>query len=313
MAMIEAAGLARVFTSRRQTVEAVRGVDISVAEGEIVGFLGPNGAGKTTTLRMLTTLLRPTAGTATVAGADLLRDPVEVRRRIGYVAQAIGVDGGRVGPELPGQRGTQIQAQLYRIPAADAARRIALLLDQLELAGLEKRLCKTLSGGQRRRLDIALGLVHSPRLVFLDEPTTGLDPQSRSNLWDHVRALRDELGTTVFLTTHYLEEADALCDRVMVIDHGRIIAEGVPDELKHRVSGDVVTLSFGTPGQRGERGAGAGRPPGRQGHHGGRRPACGSASTAASRPCRRCCASWTAPGSPWSRSSWPGPPWTTCS
>jgi ABC-2 type transport system ATP-binding protein len=247
MAMIEAAGLARVFTSRRQTVEAVRGVDINVAEGEIVGFLGPNGAGKTTTLRMLTTLLRPTAGTATVAGADLLRDPVEVRRRIGYVAQAIGVTAGGSDPNCLVGEELQIQAQLYRIPAADAARRIALLLDELELTGLEKRLCKTLSGGQRRRLDIALGLVHSPRLVFLDEPSTGLDPQSRSNLWDHVRALRDELGSTVFLTTHYLDEADALCDRVMVIDHGKIIAEGVPDELKHRVSGDVVTLSFGAP------------------------------------------------------------------
>jgi ABC-2 type transport system ATP-binding protein len=247
MAMIEAAGLARVFTSRRQRVEAVRGVDISVAEGEIVGFLGPNGAGKTTTLRMLTTLLRPTAGTATVAGADLLRDPVEVRRRIGYVAQAIGVTAGGSDPNCLVSEELQIQAQLYRIPPADAARRIALLLDQLELTGLEKRLCKTLSGGQRRRLDIALGLVHSPRLVFLDEPSTGLDPQSRSNLWDHVRALRDELGSTVFLTTHYLDEADALCDRVMVIDHGKIIAEGVPDELKHRVSGDVVTLSFGSP------------------------------------------------------------------
>ncbi|MGH3398992.1 MAG: ATP-binding cassette domain-containing protein [Streptosporangiaceae bacterium] len=245
--MIEAAGLARVFTSRRQRVEAVRGVDISVAEGEIVGFLGPNGAGKTTTLRMLTTLLRPTAGTATVAGADLLRDPVEVRRRIGYVAQAIGVTAGGSDPNCLVSEELKIQAQLYRIPAADAARRIALLLDQLELTGLEKRLCKTLSGGQRRRLDIALGLVHSPRLVFLDEPSTGLDPQSRSNLWDHVRALRDELGSTVFLTTHYLDEADALCDRVMVIDHGKIIAAGVPDELKHRVSGDVVTLSFGSP------------------------------------------------------------------
>jgi ABC-2 type transport system ATP-binding protein len=247
MAMIKAEGLARVFKSRRQTVEAVRGVDINVAEGEIVGFLGPNGAGKTTTLRMLTTLLRPTAGTATVAGVDLLRDPLGVRRRIGYVAQAIGVTAGGSDPNCLVGEELQIQAQLYRIPPADAASRIALLLDRLELTGLEKRLCKTLSGGQRRRLDIALGLVHSPKLVFLDEPSTGLDPQSRSHLWDHVRALRDELGSTVFLTTHYLEEADALCDRVLVIDHGKIIAEGVPDELKHRVSGDVVTLSFGTP------------------------------------------------------------------
>jgi len=247
MEMIEAQGLARVFKSRRHTVEAVRGVDIKVAEGEIVGFLGPNGAGKTTTLRMLTTLLRPTAGTATVAGADLLRDPLGVRRRIGYVAQAIGITAGGSDPNCTVSEELQIQARVYRIPAARAAERIGLLLRQLELAGLEKRLCKTLSGGQRRRLDISLGLVHSPKLVFLDEPTTGLDPQSRSNLWDHVRALRDELGSTIFLTTHYLEEADALCDRVMVIDHGKIIAEGVPDELKHRISGDVVTLCFATP------------------------------------------------------------------
>jgi ABC-2 type transport system ATP-binding protein len=243
MPIIEAAGLARVFRSRRRTVEAVRGVDITVQPGEIVGFLGPNGAGKTTTLRMLTTLLKPTAGRATVAGADLLRDPVGVRRRIGYVAQAIGATAGGSDPNCLVGEELSIQGQLYRIPAAEAAQRTRLLVSQLELAGLEDRLCKTLSGGQRRRLDIALGLVHSPGLVFLDEPTTGLDPQSRSNLWDHIRALRERLGTTVFLTTHYLEEADALCDRVMVIDHGKIIATGVPDELKRQISGDVVTLS----------------------------------------------------------------------
>jgi ABC-2 type transport system ATP-binding protein len=245
MAIIEATGLARVFKSRRQTVEAVRGVDITVGEGEIVGFLGPNGAGKTTTLRMLTTLLKPTAGTATVAGADLLRDPLGVRRRIGYVAQAIGATAAGSDPNCLVSEELQIQAQLYRISATEAAERTRLLLGQLELTGLEKRLCKTLSGGQRRRLDIALGLIHSPSLIFLDEPTTGLDPQSRSNLWDHIRGLQKELGTTVFLTTHYLEEADALCDRVMVIDHGKIIAEGVPDELKRHISGDVVTLSVG--------------------------------------------------------------------
>jgi ABC-2 type transport system ATP-binding protein len=244
MPIIEAAGLARVFRSRRQTVEAVRGVDITVAEGEIVGFLGPNGAGKTTTLRMLTTLLRPTAGTATVAGADLLRDPVGVRRRIGYVPQAIGATGGGSDPNCLVIEELDIQARLYRVPPAQAAARIRLLLDQLELTGLEQRLAKTLSGGQRRRLDIALGLVHSPRLVFLDEPSTGLDPQSRSHLWDHVRGLRDQLGGTVFLTTHYLEEADVLCDRVLVIDHGQIIASGTPDELKRHISGDIVTLSF---------------------------------------------------------------------
>jgi ABC-2 type transport system ATP-binding protein len=242
MAIIEAHGLARRFASRKRTVEAVRGVDLTVDEGEIVGFLGPNGAGKTTTLRMLTTLLRPTAGTATVAGADLLRDPLGVRRRIGYVPQAIGVTMGGTDPNCLVGEELADQAALYRIPTAEGARRAELLVAQLDLAGLEKRLVKTLSGGQRRRLEIALGLVHQPPLVFLDEPTTGLDPQSRSNLWDHIGRLRSELGTTIFLTTHYLEEADTLCDRVFIIDHGMIVAEGTPDELKRRISGDVVTL-----------------------------------------------------------------------
>ena len=249
MTIIEAEGLTRTFTSRKRTVEAVRGVDLSVAEGEIVGFLGPNGAGKTTTLRMLTTLLRPTAGTATVAGADLLADPVGVRRRIGYVPQAIGATGGGSDPNAKVSEELTFQAQLYRVPARDTAARVELLLAQLDLAGLEDRLVKTLSGGQRRRLDIGLGLVHSPRLIFLDEPTTGLDPQSRSNLWEHIRQLRQELGTTIFLTTHYLDEADALCDRVLVIDYGKIVAEGTPEELKRRISGDVITLSVsGDPG-----------------------------------------------------------------
>jgi ABC-2 type transport system ATP-binding protein len=250
MTIIEAKGLARTFRSRKGTVEAVRGVDLAVSEGEIVGFLGPNGAGKTTTLRMLTTLLRPTAGTATVAGADLLADPVGVRRRIGYVPQGIGATtGGGSDPNAKVAEELTFQAQLYRVPARDIPAQVALLTGQLDLAGLEDRLVKTLSGGQRRRLDIALGLVHSPGLVFLDEPTTGLDPQSRSNLWDHIRKLRQELSTTVFLTTHYLEEADALCDRVLVIDYGQIVAEGSPEELKRRISGDVITLSVsGDPG-----------------------------------------------------------------
>jgi len=238
--MITAKGLRRTFRSRKKTVEAVRGVDLSVADGEIVGFLGPNGAGKTTTLRMLTTLLRPTAGAATVAGHDLLGDPAGVRRRIGYVAQAGGTDSGAKVEEELIQQG-----RLYRLPAAEAARRAAVLRDQLDLGGLEDRLVKTLSGGQRRRLDIAMGLVHEPPLVFLDEPTTGLDPQSRANMWEHIARVRDELNTTVFLTTHYLEEADALCDRILVIDAGEIVAEGTPDELKRRVSGDIITIEVG--------------------------------------------------------------------
>jgi ABC-2 type transport system ATP-binding protein len=242
MPIIEASGLTRTFKTRKREVLAVRGVDLTVGEGEIVGFLGPNGAGKTTTLRMLTTLLRPTAGTAMVAGADLLRDPVGVRRRIGYVPQAIGQTMGGTDNQAKIIEELHDQAALYRIGKADGERRADVLLNQLDLGGMGDRLVKTLSGGQRRRLEIALGLVHEPPIVFMDEPTTGLDPQSRSNLWDHIRRLRSDLGTTVFLTTHYLEEADALCDRVIIIDNGVTVASGTPDELKRRVSGDVVTL-----------------------------------------------------------------------
>jgi ABC-2 type transport system ATP-binding protein len=235
--MIEARGLARTFRSRGRSVEAVRGVDLDVAKGELVGFLGPNGAGKTTTLRMLTTLLRPTAGTATVGGCDLLADPLGVRRRIGYVAQ-----GGGTTPELKVVEEMILQAQFYGLSKSDAQSRARELTERLDIADLDDRLCKTLSGGQRRRLDIALGLLHDPRLVFLDEPSTGLDPQSRANLWDHIRSLRDDHDTTVFLTTHYLDEADALCDRILVIDNGTIVAEGSPSDLKAQVSGDRVEV-----------------------------------------------------------------------
>jgi ABC-2 type transport system ATP-binding protein len=235
--MIEARGLARSFRTRGQVVEAVRGVDLAVPRGEIAGFLGPNGAGKTTTLRMLTTLLTPTAGEAVVAGCDLRTDPAGVRRRIGYVAQ-----GGTVEPACMVIEELVLQGRLYGLSAAEAARRAHDLMGRLDLDGLSGRLVRTLSGGQRRRLDIALGLVHRPGLVFLDEPSAGLDPQSRANLWEHVLRLRQD-GTTVFLTTHYLEEADALCDRILVIDAGRIVAEGSPDELKRKVSGDVITVA----------------------------------------------------------------------
>jgi ABC-2 type transport system ATP-binding protein len=255
--VIHARGLARTFKTRRGTVEAVRGVDIDVEAGELVGFLGPNGAGKTTTLRMLTTLLYPTAGTATVAGVDLLRDPTEVRRRIGYVAQ-----GGGAGPDVPVGEELVTHGRLYRMSLADARSRAQQLYQQLDLTGLEKRQTKTLSGGQRRRLDIAMGLIHRPGLLFLDEPTTGLDPQSRSNLWQHIRSLRAEHGVTVFLTTHYLEEADSLCDRVLVIDNGTIVAEGTPDELKRKVSGDAVTVTVASAGMAPAAAEVAGRLPG---------------------------------------------------
>ena len=237
--MIHARALARTFTTRTGPVEAVRGVDLDVEAGEVVGFLGPNGAGKTTTLRMLTTLLAPTSGTAQVAGHDLLRDPVGVRRRIGYVAQ-----GGVTLPQARAGEEVVDQARLYGVPTPQATRRGQELFAQLDLEGLWGRPCGSLSGGQRRRLDIVMGLVHSPALVFLDEPTTGLDPQSRANLWEHIRSLRDHLGVTVFLTTHYLDEADALCDRLLVIDNGAIVAGGTSEELKRAVSGDAVTLTL---------------------------------------------------------------------
>jgi len=237
--MIEARGLARTFKTRGGTVEAVRGVDFQVGAGEIVGFLGPNGAGKTTTQRMLTTLLSPTAGEATVAGCDLRRDPVGVRRRIGYVAQ-----GGGTNPAALVDEELVMQARLHGLDRAEAERRAASIRSLLDLGDLGRRPVKTLSGGQRRRLDIALGLVHAPQVVFLDEPTTGLDPHSRANLWDHIRATRAQTGSAVFLTTHYLDEADALCDRILIIDHGRIVAEGTPSELKRRISGDVVSLNL---------------------------------------------------------------------
>jgi ABC-2 type transport system ATP-binding protein len=240
--VIHARGLARTFRKKKQEVHAVAGVDLDVEAGEIVGFLGPNGAGKTTTLRMLTTLLTPTAGTATVAGCDLVSDPVGVRRRIGYVSQS-----GSTYPDARAGEEVVDHARLYGISTAEATERGKRLFHELDLEGLWERQPKSMSGGQRRRLDIAVGLVHVPGLVFLDEPTTGLDPQARANLWQHIRGLREERGTTVFLTTHYLDEADALCDRILVIDTGRIVASGTPDELKSQVGGDVLTVTVERP------------------------------------------------------------------
>ncbi|MCE7008704.1 ATP-binding cassette domain-containing protein [Kibdelosporangium philippinense] len=239
--MIKARGLARQFRTRGQTVEAVQGVDIDVAPGELVGFLGPNGAGKSTTLRMLTTLLRPTAGEARVAGCDLLTDPAGVRKRIGYVAQGHGS-----GDDQKVIEEATLQARFYGLPIGKARHRVNELFESLELTEFANRTAGALSGGQKRRLDIAMGVLHIPRLLFLDEPSAGLDPQSRSNLWGHIRALHKS-GTTIFLTTHYLDEADALCDRIMVIDHGKIVAEGTPDELKSQVAGDLVQFDTDTP------------------------------------------------------------------
>jgi len=242
--VINTRGLRRVFKSRKRSVEAVAGVDLSVRPGEIFGFLGPNGAGKTTTLRMLATLLPPSGGSATVAGCNLLTQPERIRERIGYVGQAGGSD-----REITGRNELVFQGRLYGKSVAAAQKRAAELITMLELETCADRKAGTYSGGQKRRLDIGLGLVHDPQLLFLDEPTTGLDPQSRARVWDEVRRMH-ERGTTVFLTTHYLDEADALCDRIAIIDYGKIVAEGTPEELKRAVAGDVVTLAVAGDQQR---------------------------------------------------------------
>jgi len=232
--------LRRTFGKKGDVVEAVAGVDLRVEAGTIFGFLGPNGAGKTTTLRILATLLPPTSGVARVAGLDVATQAPDVRRRIGYVAQTGGTD-----PRMSGRGELVMQGRLFGLSGSDAHARAAELLDSLELADAADRPIETYSGGMRRRLDVGLGMVHRPVVLFLDEPTTGLDPQARARMWDEVRRLRDG-GTTVFLTTHYLEEADALCDRLAIIDHGRIVAGGTGAELKHEIAGDVITVGVET-------------------------------------------------------------------
>jgi ABC-2 type transport system ATP-binding protein len=232
---VEARSLRRTF---KGGVEAVRDIDLSVARREVFGFLGPNGAGKTTTVRMLCTLLPPTAGGASVAGIDVVADPAEVRRRIGVALQEIGLDPVQTGREL-----LELQCGLYGITGADARARAEELLELLGLNDAADRRTKTYSGGMKRRLDLASALVHSPEVLFLDEPTTGLDPASRLTVWEEVRRI-NAAGTTVFLTTQYMEEADQLCDRVAIIDAGTIVAEGTPERLKAEMGHDVVTLDL---------------------------------------------------------------------
>ncbi|MET7426416.1 ATP-binding cassette domain-containing protein [Dactylosporangium sp. NPDC005555] len=238
--MIKIKGLKKVYKSGRgkkaTSVEAVKGIDLDVAQGEIFGFLGPNGAGKTTTLRMLATLISPDDGEATIAGANLRTEPGAVRRLIGFVAQ-----GGGTTDDVSGREEIVLQARMYGIGKVEAEKRAEAALAAFDLTEYADRKCKTYSGGQRRRVDIAMGVIHQPQVLFLDEPTSGLDPQSRAHMWDEIRRLRDE-GMTVFITTHYLDEADALCDRIAIIDHGEIVAEGTPADLKREISGDVVTV-----------------------------------------------------------------------
>ncbi len=218
--------------------KAVRGITLEIPEGEFFGFLGPNGAGKTTTIKMLATLLEPSSGEITVNGFDALSDTRSVRRSIGYMAQETSID-----DELTGRENVRFACEAYGVPRAERDARIDELLELVDLADVADDRAKTYSGGMKKRLDVATALVHRPPLVFLDEPTTGLDPKARNRLWEYFRRINDE-GTTIFLTTQYLEEADQLCDRIAVILDGRIVAEGTPLELKRRVGGDVLELDI---------------------------------------------------------------------
>jgi ABC-2 type transport system ATP-binding protein len=238
---VTVSGLRKSFRVKDKTVDAVTGIDLVVAEGEIFGLLGPNGAGKTTTLRILTTLLAADGGQAIVAGADVRRAPRLVRRRIGYVGQLGGAD-----PGATGRENLLLAGRLYGLPASAARQRATELLTVFDLAALADRAASTYSGGQKRRLEVALGIMHEPRVLFLDEPTTGLDPQNRASLWDQLRRLRAG-GATIVVTTHYLDEADQLCDRVAIVDQGKVIALGTPEELKDRYSGNAITLTPNVP------------------------------------------------------------------
>ncbi len=218
-------------------VHAVKQVSFAVRPGEVYGFLGPNGAGKTTTVSMLTAGLTVTAGEASVDGLDVRREPSTVKRRIGVVFQESTADG-----DLTGRENLELAAALYGVPLGDVRSRVDGLLERMQIGDAADRLAKTYSGGMRRRLELAAGIVHAPGVLFLDEPTLGLDPQGRAGFWRYVLELRKEHGMTVFVTTHYLEEADGMCDRIAIIDHGTIVATGTPGELKDRLGGDIVTV-----------------------------------------------------------------------
>jgi ABC-2 type transport system ATP-binding protein len=230
---IEAEGLVK----RYGDLEAVGGIDLEVRRGEIFGFLGPNGAGKSTTISMLCTLLAPTSGTARVAGVDVRDDPARVRQRIGLVFQDPSLD-----DQLTARENLAFHAFIYSIPASERKQRIDEMLGMMQLSERASSQVKTFSGGMKRRLEIARGMLHQPQVLFLDEPTLGLDPQTRQSIWTHLNALRANKGVTIFMTTHYMDEAE-FCDRLAIIDHGKIVALGTPDELKGMVGGDVVTIT----------------------------------------------------------------------
>jgi ABC-2 type transport system ATP-binding protein len=228
---------ARQLARRFGDVDAVDGIDLDIAAGEIYGLLGPNGAGKSTTVRMLCTLLGPTSGSATVAGHDIVDEPDAVRLRIGAALQEAALDPKQTGDEL-----LRLQGRLYGLTSSEVDRRVRDLTEMIDLGDAIRRPIGTYSGGMRRRLDLAAALVHNPEVLFLDEPTTGLDPVSRARVWEEVRALNEQLGMTILLTTQYLEEADSLAHRVGIIDDGRLVVEGTPADLKRRVGSDLVIV-----------------------------------------------------------------------
>ncbi|OGS61403.1 MAG: hypothetical protein A3K59_07405 [Euryarchaeota archaeon RBG_19FT_COMBO_69_17] len=234
-AIVEVDGLRKVF---EPDIRAVDGISFRVDRGEVFGFLGPNGAGKSTTIKVLTTLLRPTSGGVRVDGHDVVREAAAVRRVIGYAAQEVGVD-----DDLTGRENLVLQCRLYHLPPGQIPDRVDELLKTVDLGEAADRPAGTYSGGMRKRLDLAMGLIHKPKLLFLDEPTTGLDPQNRRALWEYIKGLNDA-GTTIFLTTQYMEEADRLADRLAIIDRGRIVAEGTPAALKAEIGADVVQIAF---------------------------------------------------------------------
>jgi ABC-2 type transport system ATP-binding protein len=245
--MISTRGLTKDFARGDRTVHAVQELDLDIAPGELVAVLGPNGAGKSTTMRMLTTLLTPTAGRAEVGGHDVVAEAAQVRRTIGYVGQGNGA-----GHNQRARDELRTQGAVFGLDRRTARRRAAELLDALDLAALADRKVSSLSGGQRRRLDVAIGLVHAPSILFLDEPSTGLDPQNRANLWSHVLRMRAEHAMTVVLTTHYMDEADAMAERVIVVDHGRVIADDTAERLKADLAGDRIEITSGAPGRLAE-------------------------------------------------------------
>ena len=231
----------RGLQKRYGQIEAVRGIDLSVAPGEIFGFLGPNGAGKTTTISILCTLVRKTAGEARVAGIDVDKDPSEVRARIGLVFQDPSLDA-----QLTARENLELHGQIYGVPSAVRAQRIRELLEVVELSDRADSRVITFSGGMKRRLEIARGVLHHPQVLFLDEPTLGLDPQTRKKIWEYLLAMRKREGITIFMTTHYMDEAE-YCERIAIIDKGQIAALGTPSELKSKVGGDVITVTVADP------------------------------------------------------------------